>query len=324
MVNLDGSESTVAGSWSSGRVLAFFDLAFFDHSGGLIGLHEGGQIEESWSLSEIIDGFGGGLGGGLVGSRTSALAATNSYWSVETSGLTVSGDGVGVDTLQTLTVGQLSSLYWDLGETPDSDFPLLADLSAVEQAIGIGRGMLRLRSVNGGEILSSFADNEIDESNSLLRLDLNGAAENTAGQGRTSTPECSLHRRRIAHACVALQRCPCAFAGGVGGGVFAHRKFRLDLRDWVACAAGRGRFAGGCLFVCFRFGCSRSDRRLSSSALPPPSPFLLRPLARRLRRKSKPIFRMRLRPSRAARRRVIFVISAPGRRLPRTTIATPI
>ena len=185
-----GSEATVAGSWSSGRV-----SAPFDHGGGLIGLHEGGQIEESWSLSEIIDlGLGGSLGGGLVGSRTSALAATNSYWSVETSGLTVSGDGIGVDTLQTLTVGQLSSLYWDLGETPDSDFPLLAGLSAVEQAIGIGRGMLRLRSVNDDEnddeVLSSFVDNEIDESHSLLRLDLNGAAENTAGQGRTSTPEC--------------------------------------------------------------------------------------------------------------------------------------
>ena len=38
--------------------------------------------------------------------------------------------------------------------------------------------------------MSSFVDNEIDESHSLLRLDLNGAAENTAGQGRTSTPEC--------------------------------------------------------------------------------------------------------------------------------------
>ena len=176
-----GSEATVAASWSSGRV-----FAFIDYGGGLIGLHEGGQIEESWSLSEII---ALGLGGGLVGSRTSALAATNSYWSVETSGLTVSGDGVGVDTLQTLTVGQLSSLYWDLGETPDSDFPLLDGLSAVEQAIGIGRGMLRLRSVDGIEILS-FDDNEIDESYSLLRLDLNGAAENTAGQGRTSTPEC--------------------------------------------------------------------------------------------------------------------------------------
>ena len=125
-----GSEATVAGSWSSGRV-----SAPFDHGGGLIGLHEGGQIEESWSLSEIIDL---GLGGGLVGSRTSALAATNSYWSVETSGLTVSGDGIGVDTLQTLTVGQLSSLYWNLGETPDLNFPLLGDLSAVEQAIGIG------------------------------------------------------------------------------------------------------------------------------------------------------------------------------------------
>ena len=50
--------------------------------------------------------------------------------------------------------------------------------------------MLRLRSVNDGDILSSFVDNEIDESYSLLRLDLNGAAENTAGQGRTSTPEC--------------------------------------------------------------------------------------------------------------------------------------
>ena len=181
-----GAEATVAASWSSGRV-----FAFIDYGGGLIGLHEGGQIEESWSLSEIIDS---GLGGGLVGSRTSALAATNSYWSVETSGLTVSGDGIGVDTLQTLTVGQLSSLYWDLGGAPDFDFPLLDGLSAVEQAIGIGRGMLRLRSVNDGEndgdILSSFVDNEIDESYSLLRLDLNGAAENTAGQGRTSTPEC--------------------------------------------------------------------------------------------------------------------------------------
>ena len=178
-----GSEATVAASWSSGRI-----FAFFDRGGGLIGLHEGGQIEESWSLSEVT--VVSGVAGGLVGSRTSALAATNSYWSVETSGLTVSGDGIGVDTLQTLTVGQLSSLYWDLGETPDFDFPLLDGLSAVEQAIGIGRGMLRLRSVNDGDILSSFVDNEIDESFSLLRLDLNGAAENTAGQGRTSTPEC--------------------------------------------------------------------------------------------------------------------------------------
>ena len=180
--NLDDSESTVAASWSSGRV-----FALFDHGGGLIGNHSNGQIEESWSLSEVE---AGDIAGGLVGSRTSALAATNSYWSVETSGLTVSGDGIGVDTLQTLTVGQLSSLYWDLGETPDFDFPLLDGLSAVEQAIGIGRGMLRLRSVNDGDILSSFVDNEIDESFSLLRLDLNGAAENTAGQGRTSTPEC--------------------------------------------------------------------------------------------------------------------------------------
>ena len=182
-----GSEATVVASWSSGRV-----FAFFDRGGGLIGLHEGGQIEESWSLSEVT--VVSGIAGGLVGSQTSALAATNSYWSVETSGLTVSGDGIGVDTLQTLTVGQLSSLYWDLGGAPDLNFPLLDGLSAVEQAIGIGRGMLRLRSVNDDEnddeILSSFVDNEIDESHSLLRLDLNGAAENTAGQGRTSTPEC--------------------------------------------------------------------------------------------------------------------------------------
>ena len=92
-----------------------------------------GKSRESWSLSEVE---AGGIAGGLVGSRTSALAATNSYWSIETSGLTVSGDGIGVDTLQTLTVGQLSSLYWDLGETPDLNFPLLDGLSAVEQAIG--------------------------------------------------------------------------------------------------------------------------------------------------------------------------------------------
>ena len=181
LIGLSTFDATVAGVWSSGRV-----VADNGNGGGLIGNHSNGQIEESWSLSEVE---AGGIAGGLVGSRTSALAATNSYWSIETSGLTVSGDGVGVDTLQTLTVGQLSSRYWDLGETPDSDFPLLDGLSAVEQAIGIGRGMLRLRSVDGVEILS-FDDNEIDESFSLLRLDLNGAAENTAGQGRTATPEC--------------------------------------------------------------------------------------------------------------------------------------
>ena len=46
--NQDDSEATVAGSWSSGRV-----SAPFDHGGGLIGNHSNGQIEESWSLSEV-------------------------------------------------------------------------------------------------------------------------------------------------------------------------------------------------------------------------------------------------------------------------------
>ena len=181
LIGLSTFDATVAGVWSSGRV-----VADNGNGGGLIGNHSNGQIEESWSLSEVA---AGGMAGGLVGRRLgSALAATNSYWSVETSGLTASEDGIGVDTLQTLTVRHLSSLYWNFGGT--SDFPLLVGLSVVEQAIGIGRGMLRLRNVDGDEI-SAFGDNEIGERDSLLRLDLNGAAANIPGRGRTSTPECS-------------------------------------------------------------------------------------------------------------------------------------
>ena len=192
LIGWQDDSSTVVGAWSSGRV-----ESLNHHGGGLIGLREGGQVEESWSLSEVTAIDSSFLAGGLVGHRPiSVPAATNGYWSVETSGLTESGDGIGVDTLQTLTVRHLPSPYWNFGGT--SDFPLLVDLPA-EQAIGIGRGMLRLRSVDGDEI-SAFGDisaisdvnyiNEIGERDSLLRLDLNGAAENIAGQGRTSTSEC--------------------------------------------------------------------------------------------------------------------------------------
>jgi filamentous hemagglutinin family protein len=70
------------------------------HAGGLVGLISGGTIADAFSTGAVI--AGAGSGGGLIGQNTgSAGNVTNTYWDMDTSGLTTDNSPTGSTGLHT-------------------------------------------------------------------------------------------------------------------------------------------------------------------------------------------------------------------------------
>ena len=194
--------SVLSSSWSSSAVSGI------GYVGGLIGINYG-IISSSWS-SGVVSGERDV--GGLVGEKRWGGDVSDSYWSVETSGVEYSKGGIGVDALQTINVRAWGADIWRFGG--DRDFPVLVSHDADLQAAGIASGLTRVLNVYGRglaaldarattEIYALIEEEDATSGFAVLQLDTNGLAANESESGETSKPECSLRdgvlsaRRRL-------------------------------------------------------------------------------------------------------------------------------
>ena len=110
------------------------------------------------------------------------------------------GGGIGVDTLQTLSVAAWGADVWRFGG--NRDFPILVSHDADLQAAEIASGLTRVLNVYDGGLaaLDARATTEIYASIeegatsgfAVLQLDTNGLAANEGESGETSKPACDL------------------------------------------------------------------------------------------------------------------------------------
>ena len=151
-------------AWTAARVSAAAQ------AGGL-SPNFAGRIEGSWAAGEL-EGAGAGVGG-LADSAAIGSPATMSYWSVDTTGASVSALGTGIARVEQVT--DLGS-GWNVGG--GEDFPVLTVLSESPQKLGVAYGLTRLQAVNKSiRGLSRFGVNEGGENFAVMRLDLDGAAD---------------------------------------------------------------------------------------------------------------------------------------------------
>ena len=151
-------------AWTAARVSAAAQ------AGGL-SPNFAGRIEGSWAAGEL-EGAGAGVGG-LADSAAIGSPATMSYWSVDTTGASVSALGISVARVEQVT--DLGS-GWNVGG--GEDFPVLTVLSESPQKLGVAYGLTRLQAVNKSiRDLSRFGVNEGGEDFAVMRLDLDGAAD---------------------------------------------------------------------------------------------------------------------------------------------------
>ena len=176
-------KGNISSSWSSGAVSGRW------YVGGLVAFVREGSISSSWS-SGAVGGYYNV--GGLVSGQPSAV---DSYWGVESSGResSTSTSGIGVDSMQTLSVSSWDADVWRFGG--ETDFPALVSMDADLQAAGVAAGLTRVFGINGSaRALNIFAISKIatDDPFAVLLLDTNAAAADLeAAPDATSTPTCS-------------------------------------------------------------------------------------------------------------------------------------
>ena len=174
-------KGNASSSWATGAVSGKW------YVGGLVAFVREGSISSSWS-SGAVGGYYNV--GGLVSGQPSAV---DSYWSVESSGRENSTSGIGVDSMQTLSVSSWDADVWRFGG--ETDFPALVSMDADLQAAGVAAGLTRVFGINGStRALNIFAVSKIatDDPFAVLALDTNAAAADLeAAPDITSTPTCS-------------------------------------------------------------------------------------------------------------------------------------
>ena len=174
-------KGNISSSWSSGAVSGRW------YVGGLVAFVREGSVLSSWS-SGAVGGYYNV--GGLVSGQPSAV---DSYWGVESSGRESSTSGIGVDSMQTLSVSSWDADVWRFGG--ETDFPALVSMDADLQAAGVAAGLTRVFGINGStRALNIFAVSKIatDDPFAVLALDTNAAADDLeAAPDATSTPTCS-------------------------------------------------------------------------------------------------------------------------------------
>ena len=174
-------KGNASSSWSSGAVSGRW------YVGGLVAFVREGSVLSSWS-SGAVGGYYNV--GGLVSGQPSAV---DSYWGVESSGRESSTSGIGVDSMQTLSVSSWDADVWRFGG--ETDFPALVSMDADLQAAGVAAGLTRVFGINGSaRALNIFAVSKIatDDPFAVLLLDTNAAAADlAAAPDITSTPTCS-------------------------------------------------------------------------------------------------------------------------------------
>ena len=130
-------EWAIEDNWAMARVAGAESAV-----GGLIG-ETGAAVRRSWAGGPLA---GAGQIGGLVGATLNTAVGEQSYWSIRSSGATVSDLGIGLETMQTLlaTDASWSVAIWNFGQTVD--FPVLAADSTDEnrQAAAMAYGLTRL------------------------------------------------------------------------------------------------------------------------------------------------------------------------------------
>ena len=175
----------ISSSWSSGAVSGE------ERVGGLVGNMDG-DISSSWSSGAVS---GRNHFGGLVG-KVDGGSATGDYWSVETSGRENSVSGIGVDSLQTISVASWRASGWRFGGA--RDFPALASEDAADsQSAGIAAGLTRVLGIGGAtaalDIFAPATTIALGGPFLTLLLDVNAEADDLARDPDiTSTPICSI------------------------------------------------------------------------------------------------------------------------------------
>ena len=174
-------KGNISSSWATGAVSGRW------YVGGLVAFVREGSVLSSWS-SGAVGGYYNV--GGLVSGQPLAV---DSYWGVESSGRESSTSGIGVDSMQTLSVSSWDADVWRFGG--ETDFPALVSMDADLQAAGVAAGLTRVFGINGStRALNIFAVSKIatDDPFAVLALDTNAAADDLAADPDiTSTPTCS-------------------------------------------------------------------------------------------------------------------------------------
>ena len=174
-------KGNISSSWATGAVSGRW------YVGGLVAFVREGSVSSSWS-SGAVGGYYNASG--LAGGQQSAV---DSYWGVESSGRENSISGIGVDSMQTLSVSSWDANVWRFGG--ETDFPALVSMDADLQAAGVAAGLTRVFGINGSaRALNIFAVSKIamDDPFAVLALDTNAAAADLeAAPDATSTPTCS-------------------------------------------------------------------------------------------------------------------------------------
>ena len=174
-------KGNASSSWATGAVSGKW------YVGGLVGFVRDGSVSSSWS-SGAVRGYHNASG--LASGQPSAV---DSYWGVESSGRENSTSGIGVDSMQTLSVSSWDADVWRFGG--ETDFPALVSMDADLQAAGVAAGLTRVFGINGStRALNIFAVSKIatDDPFAVLALDTNAAAADLATDPDiTSTPTCS-------------------------------------------------------------------------------------------------------------------------------------
>ena len=185
----DNPGAIVSDSWSAANVVGDSFV------GGFLGFDGGLGVAHSWSAGVVVGANAGGFQSNIRGDSPSAL------WSIETSGINAgAGEGVGVDSLQTLAAASdalLSDEFWHDGDNNlsdgQADFPLLKEMDLPRQAVNLARALTRIYGgVGASELLTTGVTTTISQTGEFAaRIDSNGeAADNPDHEDVTSTPTC--------------------------------------------------------------------------------------------------------------------------------------
>ncbi len=104
------NRGTVSYSYATGNVSGD------SYVGGLVGWNDYGTVLNSYATGNVS---GNGYVGGFVGYNSCTVE--NSFWDIETSGITVSDGGVGKTTADMMDITTFSNVGWDIVGVEDAD-----------------------------------------------------------------------------------------------------------------------------------------------------------------------------------------------------------
>ncbi len=111
LVGSNMEDTVVSNSYATG------DVSGGDRAGGLVGWNRGGPVSNSYATGNVS---GNNLVGGLFGENRGPVS--NSFWDIETSGITESDGGIGRTTAEMIDITTFSDVGWDIVTVANPDY----------------------------------------------------------------------------------------------------------------------------------------------------------------------------------------------------------